>query len=98
MKLINVVYDGNYNDCDLVLAQDAFCNDILKNEAFFLYEWVTDPSNDCYKVLDGVELLCVGTDDLLRYLNAVFGDTENERAVLVKRYTDYDPELPIFMM
>ncbi len=98
MKLINVIYDDEYNDCDMVLAQDAFCNDILANESFFLNVWATDSRNGCYRVVDGVTQLYVGTADFIRYLNEVFGETESERAKLVKGNAVYNPELPIVMM
>ncbi len=94
MKLANLVFDDEFNSSDLLLVQDKFFDDKLKNMIKFNH-WAQDEKNGCFIWFKGIWTCDVNAEEFVRWLNYEFKSTEENEAKIIKKSVKYDPKLPI---
>ena len=94
MKKVNVVFDDEIDDVDIILVPD----DIADNIASVMWEfnqWLSLPENRrrfVEKTIDGREVLEIGTEKILWWLNHIKIDSMQKATLLVqhtKLVSDY---------
>lgn len=94
MKLANLVFDDEFNSSDLLLVQDKFFDDELKNMIKF-DNWSQDESNGCFIWFNNRWVCAVNAEEFVRWLNYEFKSTAEDEAKIIKKKVRYDPKLPI---
>ena len=96
MKHINIVYDDNFDDVDIIAVPDNIAQNIESVVQEFM-EWVSTPKNQkrfVVKSAEGNLVLSVGTDEFLWWLNNM-KPTVDAKASLVCQHTVLMPGLPV---
>ena len=105
MKLINILYDYKYDDIedtvivtgdvDIVSVPDFVCNNIDAVVQKFFY-WASSTRDHGYFVQNtsGHEVLAVGTNEFIKWLNDNYIQYENQEIVVVEAHTKYNPNYP----
>ncbi|MDR1094369.1 MAG: hypothetical protein LBL66_09515 [Clostridiales bacterium] len=100
MKLINVLYpydsdSYDYDDADILLVPD-FVHDHIEDVVQTFFDWTASTREHGYFVPDekGGEVLAVGTDEFVKYLNDNYFQSENQETVVVKAHTKYNAGYP----
>lgn len=105
MKLINLLYDYEYDDIedtvivtgnvDIISVPDFVCEnlDIIVQKFF---DWVSSTREHGYfvKNASGHETLIVGTNEFVKWLNDNYSEYENQEIVVVEEHTKYNPNYP----
>ena len=95
MKLMNIVYDGEYENVDIVRVPGWVADDIETILRDF-NEWLSIPTNRqpfSHKCTDGRMVLSVDTPDFLWWLDNI-KIAEEQMTEIVKQHTIFDPNLP----
>ena len=95
MRRVNVVYDEVFDDVDILLVPDNIAENIehIVNE---FNHWLLLPENRgrfVVKVLDGYDILEIGTMEFLWWLNHVKIDT-TQKASILTQHTNLVPDYP----
>lgn len=105
MKLINILYDYEYCDIedtievkdyvDIVKVPDFVCSNLDEIVQEF-FDWVSNTKNHNYyiKNTNGDEVLAIGTNEFIKWLNENYKQCEDQEIILVKAHTDYNPNYP----
>lgn len=96
MKHINIVYDDNFDDVDIIAVPDNIARNIESIVNEFM-EWLSVPKNRQNFMVQSAEgnlVLSVGTDEFLWWLNCV-KLAADARAVLVCQHTVFISGLPV---
>ena len=104
MKLINAIYDYEYNDetdemtvdddVDILLVPDYVADNIADVVQKF-ENWSSEKDSGRRRVKwNGNEILSTDTEDFIRFLNMNYFNCENKESVMVEAHTKYRPELP----
>lgn len=100
MKLINIVYDYEYDDItnnvtvtskvDIIKVPD-FVSDNIDNVVQNFFDWTTlNENRKKYENENGT--LCIGTNEFVEWLNENYSKYENQKIVIVKRNTEYNSD------
>ena len=105
MKLINILYDYEYDDVqdtievtdcvDIVRVPDFVC-DNLDSIVQKFFDWVSNTKNYNYyiKNANGEEVLAIGTNEFVKWLNETYIQCENQEITIVETHTEYNPNYP----
>ena len=95
MKLINILYADEYNDVDILRVPD-FIHDNIGNVVQDFFNWVSSTKSHGYykQGPDGHEVLCVGTNEFVKWLNENYVQYEDQEIVVVEEHTKYNPNYP----
>ena len=96
MKLINVVYEYDYDDVDIILVPDEIADNIELTVRQF-NQWLSIPENGkeffvttaCNQIALGID-----TEEFLRWLNN-FKIADGTKASIVKQHTTYISKYPM---
>lgn len=94
MQKINLVYEDDYDDVDILLVPDYVAEDIQKILQEF-FDWVAIPENGFrFKIeLNGEKVLSIDTSEVVWWLeNHVI--KEGESVEVLKQHTTFCPEYP----
>lgn len=102
MKLINVVFDYDYDEqndklivlgaVDIIQVPDFVAENLNKIVQEF-FNWANQKENGCYKEMDNEFICCTDTYTFLEWLNKYY-HTEQEFSSIISSQVDYRPELP----
>ena len=92
MKFINILYADKYDDVDILCVPD-FVHDNVDTIVQKFFDWASSTREHGYFVKDdnGREILAVGTDELVKWLNDNYIQYENQEIVVVESHTKYNP-------
>ena len=96
LRRVNIVYEMDYNDADILWIPSNLANDI-DDVAQEFFRWVGVPENGCrflVKGEDGHEVLNIDTEEFLWWLNHI-KITNEPKATIAVQHTSYDPHCPI---
>lgn len=105
MKLINILYDYEYDDVedtvivtdyvDIISVPDFVC-DNLDSIVQKFFDWVSNTKNYDYyiKNANGEEVLDIGTNEFIKWLNNNYIQYENQEIRIVEEHTNYNPNYP----
>lgn len=94
MTKINLVFDGIYNDADIIAVPDEIVFGIEKMGQEFL-NWIPTAEESSYwTVINGRKYFVAETDGFIKWLNFNYC-TKTEKAYVVERNTNYDPEYKV---
>jgi len=88
MKYINLVYEDDYEDADILLVPDEIADNI-DNVMREYFRWIKIPENNVrflVKVGEGKEVLSIDTEGFLWWLNNV-KLREGTKAIIEKQHT-----------
>jgi len=94
MKLINVVYEEDYEDVDILSVPDYIYENI-ENEVQLYFDWLFDKSSshDYWKKNEkGGEYIDCDTDAFVNWLNEYKLDSNSEKVYIIQSHTIYHPE------
>ena len=94
MKLVNLLYDDDYDDVDIICVPDAVANNIGSVVGKF-QRWIADERNvHSYWTTSrlGFKSLAIDTDAFIWWLNEHYNDCES--AYIVYQHVKYCEELP----
>lgn len=92
---VNIVYDDDTEDVDIIAVPDNIANDI-DNITQLFFNWLKDKRNQqrfLIKNAQGKEILSIDTNDFIWWLNTHYMDTL-ETAYLVSQHTSLCSEYP----
>ena len=95
MRRVNVVYDDDFDDVDILLVPDYVADNIERIVNEFNH-WILLPENHgrfVAKVINGYEVLGIGTAEFLWWLNHVKIDIA-PKASIITQHTNLVPEFP----
>ena len=98
MKIINIVFDGDFHDVDLLKVPDYIAEDIEKITQNF-FNWVVHPDNrglfmKTIHTNQGLkEYLCVGTEEFIWWLRK-FAVVNDDTITLLAQHVSFHPEYP----
>ncbi len=98
MKLINVVYDYEYDDIsnkvivtgnvDIIKVPD-FVSDNIDNIVQEFFEW-TELNENRKKYENENGILCIGTNEFVEWLNENYSQYENQEIIISEINTKYN--------
>ena len=104
MKLINIVYDYEYDDStqqliifddvDIVSIPDYVCENLEEIVQKF-FDWTNCIESGCWKNIKGRLLCCVETEDFIKWINNNYYTCENKEATIIKQHTKYNSSYPV---
>ena len=87
MKYVNIVFEDDINDSDLILVPDYVASDLVKySQAFF--DWLSDSPK---KMFGSVSYIECETEDFLYWLNHYVIKPDEEKAKVVLQHVRYNP-------
>ena len=90
MTNINIVFDGEFDDVDIIAVPDNITNNIVDISKEFL-EWVCVVKGGSYtKTVNGHTYINAETDGFIEWLNSYYC-TGFKKAYVVARNTSYHP-------
>ena len=90
MTEVNIIFDGMFNDADIIVIPDAISSEIEKIGQEFL-DWVPSAEDSQYWMIkNGEKCSVVETDGFVKWLNDNY--REFEKAYVIERNTNYNPE------
>lgn len=95
MRLVNLLFDEEYEDVDLISVPDGIA-DSIDTIAQQFFRWLGDPENArrFYVTLpDGKDVLSVDTKEFVWWLNHVFLPA-GQTAEIVTQHTSHHSEYP----
>ena len=95
MKRINIVFDDNLDDVDILSVPDFIADNIEQITQQF-FNWVADPNNSkrwTYTDQSGRTVLGIGTEEFLWWLNNILSDGDSYAAVY-REHTAFRVEYP----
>ena len=98
MKIINIVFDGDFSDVDLIEVPDYIAENIEEITQDFL-DWVVQPVNRVLftKIIhtdnEAKECLSVGTAEFIWWLRK-FEIDSNDTITLLAEHVSFHPEYP----
>ena len=95
MKRINIVYADEYDDVDILCVPD-FVHDNIEAVTQNFFDWTSSTKEDGYFTQNpqGDEVLCVGTEEFIKWLNDNYIQYENQKATVIEAHTIYNPNYP----
>ena len=96
MKKVNVVFDEDYNDVDIILVPISISEEI-ENYLQCFFDWATAiPNREKYEITDqfGKTVVSLGTFEFVNWLNEhvlVFP----EYATILEQHTEYLPDASV---
>lgn len=102
MKLINVIYDYEYDDItdtitvtgdvDIIKVPD-FVSDNIDDIVQKFFRWTELSENKkIYENENGI--LCIGANEFVEWLNENYYQCENQKIVIIETNTKYNPDYP----
>ena len=96
MEIINVVFDGDYEDVDIILVPESIVDEIeIYLQSFF--DWATDtPNRKKYEVTDqfGRIVVSLGTVEFVNWLNQCIL-APPEQAGILEQHTTFLANKPV---
>ncbi len=95
MKYVNIIYDEDGNDTDILLVPDQVSHNIDEiGQAFF--DWLSKTKDHGYWRVaeDGHKYLAAGTDEFVKWLKDNYGNLEDGEIRVIERDTKYNPKYP----
>lgn len=95
LKKVNVVYELDYEDVDILYIPSDMADDI-DGVAQDFFCWLGIPENRrrfLVKEDDGSEVLYIGTKEFIWWLNHI-KITDGPKAKILMQHTSYDPQYP----
>ena len=91
MTKLNIVFDGIFENADIIAVPDEIADKIEQLGQEFL-EWVTETSDSDYQmIVDGKVCVVAETDGFIKWLNSCYCP-ESEKVYVIARNTNYCPE------
>lgn len=96
MVLVNILFEGDEKDCDVISVPQALANDIVELAQMFV-DWIyNDESRECWYHDEKYGFVCAcETDGFVAWLNKRFKLSGENAVRIVRQHTDIDPALPI---
>jgi len=93
MKLINILYADEYDDVDIVCVPD-FIHDNVQMVVQKFNDWLSSTRDHGYykKSSNGHEVLSVGTEEFVKWLNDNYIQCENKKIIVVEAHTKHNPD------
>ena len=90
MEKVNIVFDGAFDDVDIIVIPNEISDNIEKIGQEFL-DWVPDAEDsDYWQNKNGIRLCVAETDGFIKWLNS-FYCTGIKQAYVLERNTQYNP-------
>jgi hypothetical protein len=95
MKLINLIYEDDYDDVDILLVPD-FVHDHIEDVLQTFFNWAAKTREHGYFIIDekGKEVLAIATKEFVEWLNCNYFQSEGQEIVVVEANTKYNAEYP----
>lgn len=94
MTNINLVFDGNLDDADIIAVPDEIVSIIEEIGAEFL-RWVsTAEDSDYWTIIDGRRCVVAETNGFIKWINSCYCN-ETEKACIVARNIKFCPDYRI---
>lgn len=95
MKLVNIVYADEYNDVDIICVPN-FVHDNMDTVVQEFFDWASSTKEHGYykQGSNEQEVLCLGTDEFIKWLNEYYIQYENQEIAVVEAHTKYNPNYP----
>lgn len=96
MKRINIVFEYDYEDVDIMLVPDEIADNIEAIVREF-NTWLYNPENRHRFLIenaDGTTVLGIGSLEFLWWLNN-YRIRNDESAMIIEQHTSYCPQLPM---
>lgn len=94
MTRVNIVFDGFYDDADIIAIPDEIVPNIKAIGQEFLHWVPTAEDSDYWSIVDGQKYAVAETVGFIKWLNA-FYCSETEKAYIVASNTNYCPQYRI---
>lgn len=94
MKLLNVVYEEDFSDVD-ILSVPEYIYENIESEVQLFVDWLFDKSSrhNYWKMNEkGDEYIDVGTDGFVSWLNEYRLNENSENVTILKSHTKFHPE------
>ena len=93
MVNINIVYEEQYEDTDIISLPDEIYADLnsIINEFMAFLKYAPKDDSDYWIEIDGVLCSVLETVGFIKWLNNTYC-MGTEKAVIIKQHTDYDPK------
>ncbi|MBQ4562351.1 MAG: hypothetical protein IJA55_08510 [Clostridia bacterium] len=93
MTNLNIVYDEEYNDTDIISVPEEIFNNLntVVNEFMAYLDYAPKDDIDYWVEIDGILCSNLETVGFIKWLNNTYC-AGKEKAVIVKQHTDYDPK------
>ena len=98
MKYVNIVYDDEYNDCDIISVPDDLLCD-LENQTDALYEWLQENYRNgtlpegYYSIINDKKYPALETYGIINWLNNNLYDGKPV-VTIIKEHVDFCDEYP----
>ena len=95
MKKINIVFDDEFDDVDILLVPDDIADNI-ENVVQEFFNWVEIPENRkrfVVRIIDGYEIISFATEEFIWWLNEIKIQTPPKAEILIQ-HTKYIPDYP----
>ncbi|MBR5783450.1 MAG: hypothetical protein IKY33_04430 [Clostridia bacterium] len=94
MIKVNIVFDDIFDDTDIIAIPDEIFSHIEEIGQAFLHWVPTVEDPDYWTTIDGKKCVVAETDGFIKWLNATYCK-DSEKAFVVARNTNYEPNLKI---
>lgn len=94
MKQINIVYEDDFSDVDIILVPDIVAENLEEIGMIFL-SWAEKEESDCWHIIEGRKVCSVDTEDFMRWIDKRYFNSEHCKTSIVKQHTTMDVTLPI---
>ena len=95
LKRVNIIYESEYEDVDIISVPCEMANDI-DDIAQEFFRWLKVPENSrrfMVKEKDGHEVLSIDTKEFVWWLNHI-KITGEPKAAIIAQHTSYDSKCP----
>ncbi len=92
MQYINIVYEDDYTDCDIIQVPDHIASKIEDYGQLFC-DWLRgdDIPSEYYYFINGMRVGICETQGFIKWLNMYFCD-DCEKITLIYQHVPYDPQ------
>ncbi len=94
MTNVNLVFDGNYDDADIIAVPDDLVS-IIEELGYEFLRWVsTAEDSDYWTIIDGRRCVVAETNGFLKWINSCYCK-ETEKAYIVAKNINFCPDYRI---
>lgn len=94
MTNVNIIFDDDFEDVDIISVPDEIIPKIEEIGQEFLYWDPPESDSDYWIVIDGIKHQVTETDGFIKWLNSHYCQN-TEKACIIARNTNYCPEYKV---